>query len=117
MVTGNVREDPGKVRSSGARGRALQDGDQRRQRTEDVDIKRYAQRLLKESGSLAYSRDKCRELKFSIIADVERVGGNPVLLKLIDVLDVQLEKMDAEESSSSGGVGGERKGDLHIDQS
>jgi geranylgeranyl diphosphate synthase type 3 len=75
-----------------------------RQRTEDVEIKRYAQRLLKESGSLSYTRQRCREIKASIVDQVEAFGGNPRLLQLLEVLDVQLERM--EEDGGGGGGGG-----------
>ena len=81
-----------------------------RQRTEDAEVKRYAQRILKEAGSLAYTRQKCTELKGAIAADIESFGGNPPLLKLIELLDVQLGKMDAE------GMGGAYRGELHIDE-
>lgn len=65
-----------------------------KQRTEDVDVKRYAQSLMKESGSLDYTRQKCRLLKNEITMEVERFGGNPMLIKLIDKLQIQLDKLD-----------------------
>mmetsp|Transcript_11160 Transcript_11160/g.15940 ORF Transcript_11160/g.15940 Transcript_11160/m.15940 type:complete len:172 (-) Transcript_11160:26-541(-) len=68
-----------------------------KQRTEDVDVKRYAQKLMKESGSLTYTRQKCSSLKKEIIGQIQGFGGNPPLLKLIEMLDVQLEGM-VEES-------------------
>ena len=75
-----------------------------KQRTDDVDVKRYAQRLMKESGSLSYTREYCRKLKSDIVNGINNFGGNPPLLKLIEVLDVQLEKMDtADAGVDSGG--------------
>jgi geranylgeranyl diphosphate synthase, type III len=89
-----------------------------RQRTEDDEIKRYAQRILREAGSLTYTRSKCRDLKGEIIADVARFGGNPALLKLLEALDVQLDKMDATGATdeSTGGAAASDRGDLHIDE-
>ena len=62
-----------------------------KKRTEDVDIKRYAQSLMLEKGSLEYTRTKCYSLKGEIVQQIESLGGNPHLLKLIELLDVQLE--------------------------
>lgn len=64
-----------------------------KQRTEDVDVKRYAQRLMFDSGSLRYTREKCTELKKDIVKQIEELGGNMGLLKIIDMLDVQVEKI------------------------
>ncbi len=61
-----------------------------KQRTEDVDLKKYAQRLMKEAGSLKYTRDKCIELKATILSQIEVLGGNAPLQKLIEMLDVQV---------------------------
>ena len=67
-----------------------------KQRTDDIDVKRYAQGLMKESGSMKYTREKCVELKDDIVKDIEALGGNPPLLKLIRVLDVQIENLANE---------------------
>lgn len=67
-----------------------------KQKTEDVDVKRYAQGLMRESGSLKYTREKCRILKEDIVEQMEGFGGNPPLLKVLEMLDVQLEGMDVE---------------------
>lgn len=64
-----------------------------KQRTDNVDVKRYAQTLLKASGSLVYTRKKCAVLKNEIVSQIQELGGNPGLLKIIEVLDVQLEAM------------------------
>jgi geranylgeranyl diphosphate synthase type 3 len=50
---------------------------------------------MKEAGSLAYTREKCAALKEKIVTEIEALGGNPSLLKIISVLDVQLETMAA----------------------
>jgi geranylgeranyl diphosphate synthase type 3 len=80
-----------------------------KQRTEDVDVKRYAQTLMKEAGSLAYTRKKCAALKQEIVTEIEALGGNESLLKIISLLDVQLESMAANTTDTS------KRNELHID--
>jgi geranylgeranyl diphosphate synthase type 3 len=65
------------------------------QRTDDVDVKRYAQTLMRESGSLLYTRQKCSQLKQEIIEQVNGFGGNAPLLAVLEMLDVQLDGMAA----------------------
>jgi geranylgeranyl diphosphate synthase, type III len=65
-----------------------------KQRTEDVDVKRYAQRLMKDSGSLDYTRTTCRKLKEEICTDINKFGDNPALIQAINKLHVQLDKLD-----------------------
>merc|ERR1712232_357033 len=55
-----------------------------KQRTNDVDVKRYAQSLLRESGSLLYAREACSSLKEEILKQVEDFGGNESLLKILE---------------------------------
>jgi geranylgeranyl diphosphate synthase type 3 len=67
-----------------------------KQRTEDTDVKRYAQGLMKDSGSLTYTRQKCRELMKDIITEIEELGNNQPLINVLQVLDVQLDKFTGE---------------------
>ena len=64
-----------------------------KQRTEDVDVKRYAQRLMFDAGSVQYTREKCTRLKEHIIEQIASLGGNEPLLKVIEMLDVQVTKI------------------------
>ena len=80
-----------------------------KQRTDDVEVKRYAQKLLKDLGSLEYGRVKCTQLKHSIEEEVEKFGGNPGLLGLLEKLHVQLEAMDELASPR-------KKSDAQIDE-
>ena len=74
-----------------------------KQKTEDVELKKYAQRLMKNAGSLRYTRDKCIELKNSILSQIEELGGNRNLTRLIELLDVQVAGLvDAVQESSAG---------------
>jgi len=68
-----------------------------KQRTEDVDIKRYAQKLMIEAGSLQYTREKCTELKNSIVTQIEELGGNPGLLKVVEMLNDQVYKIELDD--------------------
>jgi geranylgeranyl diphosphate synthase, type III len=64
-----------------------------KKKTEDVDVKRYAQQLMIEMGSLAYTRQVCLQLKEQIVEQVKMLGGNAPLLKLLELLDVQLQEL------------------------
>ena len=70
-----------------------------KQRTDDPQVKRYAQNLLRQLGSLDYTIDKCTELKTQIEKQVASFGGNPELLQLIDLLHIQLDKLGKESIS------------------
>jgi geranylgeranyl diphosphate synthase type 3 len=70
-----------------------------KKRTEDVEVKRYAQQLMVEKGSLEYTRDECFSLKGEIVQQIESLGGNPQLLKLIELLDVQLEGLKSAQAA------------------
>lgn len=67
-----------------------------KKKTEDIDVKRYAQRLLLEKGSLKYTITKCHGLKKELVLEIGRLGGNAPLLKLVELLDVQLQGMQTE---------------------
>mmetsp|Transcript_9636 Transcript_9636/g.13649 ORF Transcript_9636/g.13649 Transcript_9636/m.13649 type:complete len:202 (+) Transcript_9636:631-1236(+) len=69
-----------------------------KQRTHELDIKRYAQHIMKKAGSLKYTRDKCKSLKEEIIKQVEGLGGNHPLLELLNMLDIQVENLEADVS-------------------
>jgi len=72
-----------------------------KQRTEDLDVKRYAQGIMRDAGSLAYTREKCKSLKQEIITKIMELGGNPPLLKLIELLDVQVERLALPSSGTT----------------
>ncbi|VEU44926.1 unnamed protein product [Pseudo-nitzschia multistriata] len=66
-----------------------------KQRTDDTDVKRYAQQIMVESGSLQYTREKCTSLKREITTEIERLGGNPPLMQLVELLDIQIHEMNS----------------------
>ena len=67
-----------------------------KQRTEDVDVKRHAQRLMFAAGSLQYTLERCTSLKTEIDAQVVALGGNTPLLKVIEKLHVEVVKISQE---------------------
>jgi geranylgeranyl diphosphate synthase type 3 len=75
-----------------------------KQRTDDIDVKRYAQSLMRESGSLLYTREKCSSLKNAIVQQIQDFGGNKPLLAVLEMLDVQLEGMAPNPSGSMSPV-------------
>ena len=75
-----------------------------KQRTENDDVKRYAQRLMKEMGSLEYSRSKCSLLRVEIEREADKFGGNPALTQIIAKLDIQLEQIGGRTDTNVRGT-------------
>uniref|UniRef100_A0A7S4JG93 Geranylgeranyl diphosphate synthase n=1 Tax=Odontella aurita TaxID=265563 RepID=A0A7S4JG93_9STRA len=82
-----------------------------KQRTDDTDVKHYAQKLMKEAGSLHYTREKCISIKRDIVSQIEELGGNPPLLSLIEKLDVQVEALGEVVSVPLSPLDGAAKND------
>ena len=57
-----------------------------RQRTHDVELKKYCVTLLEKFGSLSYTRQTLEELDAEARAEVAKHGGNPVLEEFLDEL-------------------------------
>jgi len=57
-----------------------------RQRTGDVELKKYCVTLLEKFGSLKYTRHTLEELDAEIRAEVAKLGGNPMLEDILDDL-------------------------------
>jgi hypothetical protein len=55
-----------------------------RQRTDDVELKKYCVKLLEKLGSLRYTRQTLEELDDELRAEVAKLGGNPMLEDLLD---------------------------------
>jgi geranylgeranyl diphosphate synthase type 3 len=62
-----------------------------------------------ENGSLNYTREKCTEMKREIGEQVLELGGNEQLLKVIEMFDVQVEKI---AEVHGGGLGEECGGGI-----
>ena len=57
-----------------------------RQRTGDVELKKYCVTLLETFGSLSYTRHTLEELDAEVRAEIAKLGGNPVLEDVLDEL-------------------------------
>jgi len=57
-----------------------------RQKTEDIELKKYAVELMKNTGSFAYTKTVLLELQRQILEDIERLGGNKYLVEIINYL-------------------------------
>ncbi|XP_016834923.1 geranylgeranyl pyrophosphate synthase isoform X3 [Cricetulus griseus] len=64
-----------------------------RQRTENIDIKKYCVQYLEDVGSFEYTRYTLRELEAKAYKQIEACGGNPALVALVK----HLSKMFTEE--------------------
>lgn len=65
-----------------------------RQRTENIDIKKYCVQYLEDVGSFEYTRYTLRELEAKAYKQIEACGGNPSLVALVK----HLSKMFTEEN-------------------
>ena len=59
-----------------------------RQRTKDVEVKRYAIQLLEEAGSFEYTRDQMKLVDNKIRREIEKLNGNQLLKKLLDEMQI-----------------------------
>ncbi|XP_058831615.1 terpene synthase [Topomyia yanbarensis] len=57
-----------------------------RQRTQDVEVKRYCVSLLEKLGSFKYTEEVLEKLDLETRAEIERLGSNPIMLALLDDL-------------------------------
>ncbi|XP_065839223.1 geranylgeranyl pyrophosphate synthase-like [Oscarella lobularis] len=58
-----------------------------RRKTEDLEVKKYAVDCLEEAGSFEYTRSVLQDLETKLLAEVERLGGNPYLIKIVSHLE------------------------------
>ncbi|XP_022188980.1 geranylgeranyl pyrophosphate synthase [Nilaparvata lugens] len=57
-----------------------------RQRTRDLDVKKYCITLLDKFGSFHYTRETLQQLDEAARAEVSRLGGNPLMEAILDEL-------------------------------
>ncbi|XP_038221339.1 geranylgeranyl pyrophosphate synthase-like isoform X2 [Zerene cesonia] len=57
-----------------------------KQRTKDINLKRYCVSLLEDLGSMEYTRKVLRDLDREIREEIARLGGNPAMLSVMDQL-------------------------------
>ncbi|CAF0994976.1 unnamed protein product [Adineta ricciae] len=68
-----------------------------KQRTQDIELKRYCVRLLHEFGSLEYTRQVCDDLAKQIYDEIDVLGGNTYLESIIQGL-MEIFRRDNEEN-------------------
>ena len=57
-----------------------------RQRTTDIEVKKYCVSLLEKTGSFKYTLDVLEELDSKVRTEVAKLGGNKNLIDLMDEL-------------------------------
>lgn len=57
-----------------------------RQRTKDIDVKRYCVSLLEKFGSFDYTRQTMVRLDLDARTEIAKLGGNPILERVLDEL-------------------------------
>lgn len=57
-----------------------------RQRTKDIEVKRHCIKLLERFGSFKYTRNVLEELDSTARTEIERLGGNPLLVMILNEL-------------------------------
>jgi len=62
-----------------------------KQRTEDVDVKKYAVSYMEETKSLEYTKERLIALKVEVMQHISDLGGHQLLEALVQKLDKQLE--------------------------
>ncbi|XP_005180841.1 terpene synthase isoform X2 [Musca domestica] len=73
-----------------------------RQRTHDVEVKKYCITLLEKLGSFRYTRNVLESLDEEARAEVKRLGGNPYMDKLLDkLLSWKTSESNCNEASST----------------
>ena len=59
-----------------------------RQRTKDTELKRFAVRLMQQSGSFDYTLRVLNELEQAIREEIDKLGGNSLLMSFVESLSV-----------------------------
>jgi len=65
-----------------------------RQRPKDIEVKRHCIKLLEKFGSFKYTRNVLEELDAKARSEIDRLGGNPLLIKILD----ELKNWDTKEA-------------------
>ncbi|KAJ3215035.1 Geranylgeranyl pyrophosphate synthase [Dinochytrium kinnereticum] len=65
-----------------------------RQRTTDLDVKKYAIRLMEKTKTFEATISKLKEIEETARAEIARLGGNPLLERVVDYLSADYKKID-----------------------
>lgn len=55
-----------------------------KQRSKNIEVKRYCVKILESYGSFKYTKDVLDELDKKMRTEIDRLGGNPLFVKLLD---------------------------------
>jgi len=67
-----------------------------KQRTEDVSVLLFAQKRVRDAGSLAYVQRRCCTLVVEIKQQLAELGGNPAIEKIMDKLHADVEALEVQ---------------------
>ncbi|OMH78506.1 Geranylgeranyl pyrophosphate synthase [Zancudomyces culisetae] len=57
-----------------------------RQKTQDPHVKKYAASLIEQSGAFGYAVNRLQEVESQIYEEIEKLGGNERLVKVVQYL-------------------------------
>lgn len=80
-----------------------------RQRTENVDIKKYCVDYLEKVGSFAYTRETLRDLEAESYGLIKELGGNPQLESLVKLLSHMHRQAEASARAETAGGSAEQQ--------
>ncbi|CAF4068031.1 unnamed protein product [Rotaria sp. Silwood2] len=83
-----------------------------KQRTQDVELKRYCVQLLHDFGSIEYTRQACDELSKQVYDEIDALGGNNYLENIIQGLMEVFRNDDQDEEN--GNVEGTEEVDTFV---
>ncbi|XP_018364367.1 PREDICTED: geranylgeranyl pyrophosphate synthase-like, partial [Trachymyrmex cornetzi] len=63
-----------------------------RQRSKNIEVKRYCVKVLESYGSFKYAKDVLDELEKKMRTEIDRLGGNPIFVKLLDDVKNKMSK-------------------------
>eukprot|EP00697_Spironema_sp_BW2_P014913 gnl/Spiro4/5568_TR2829_c0_g1_i1.p1 gnl/Spiro4/5568_TR2829_c0_g1~~gnl/Spiro4/5568_TR2829_c0_g1_i1.p1 ORF type:complete len:349 (+),score=66.72 gnl/Spiro4/5568_TR2829_c0_g1_i1:49-1047(+) len=73
-----------------------------RQRTRDVSLKKYAVELMRQVGSFVHTQNTLTELREQILRDIQELGGNPQLTRLVEEISAFLQPATATTATVTG---------------
>ncbi|CAI2180418.1 2484_t:CDS:2 [Funneliformis geosporum] len=60
-----------------------------KQRTTSIDLKHFAVQIIQDTGSFEYTKDYLSKTEEKARSELKRLGGNPILEKIMDLLHVE----------------------------
>lgn len=84
-----------------------------KQRTQDIELKRYCVQLLQDFGSFDYTRQTCDELAKQVYDEIDVLGGNNYLENIVQGL-MDVFRVDDPIDENGNGDGGIEDGDALV---